>query len=148
MKVYACFQFFDVFFHEGNLLLKFTNFFGTVFVNIVLIKYGNNINTIFNLQLSPKESVLNQRSHLQFRPDRIWILINGTYLVIEAQSLIFSSLILNFGVQVRNFEVILPENNNFNFHCRLFWVQDFKIKSKIRENLESLPWYLVKSMDW
>ena len=130
MKVYACFQFFDVFFHEGNLLLKFTNFFGTVFVNIVLIKYGNNINTIFNLQLSPKESVLNQRSHLQFRPDRIWILINGTYLVIEAQSLIFSSLILNFGVQVRNFEVILPENNNFNFHCRLFWVQDSKSRVK------------------
>ena len=33
-------------------------------------------------------------------------------VLIEAQSLKFSSLILNFGVQVRNFEDILPDNNN------------------------------------
>ena len=59
------------------------------------------------------------------------------FVLIETQSLKFSSLILNFGVQVRNFEAILPDNNNLYLTMQ-FWVPDFKIKSKIRENLKLL----------
>ena len=40
---------------------------------------------------------------------QIWSL---RIVLIEAQSLKFSSLIFNFGVQVRNFEAILPDINN------------------------------------